>query len=83
MYTYVCVYYPVDPDSYTVVAWGLADLLDTNPVIRAIGVSHKASKDEFRQNIRSHSWSVFSFLLYYMRVPNDISTPRVRADSSS
>ena len=26
-----------------------------NPVIRAIGVSHTACKDEFRQNIRSHS----------------------------
>ena len=32
---------------------------DTQPVIRAIGVSHTACKDEFRQNIRSHSWSVF------------------------
>ena len=31
---------------------------DTQPVIRAIGVSHTACKDEFRQNIRSHSWSV-------------------------
>ena len=28
-------------------------------VIRAIGVSHTACKDECRQNIRSHSWSVF------------------------
>ena len=28
---------------------------DTQPVIRAIGVSHTACKDEFRQNIRSHS----------------------------
>ena len=28
---------------------------DTQPVIRAIGVSHTACKDEFRLNIRSHS----------------------------
>ena len=34
---------------------------DTQPVIRAIGVSHTACKDEFRQNLRSHSWSVLSF----------------------
>ena len=34
---------------------------DTHPVIRAIGVSHTACKDEFRQNLRSHSWSVFLF----------------------
>ena len=26
-----------------------------------IGVSHTTCKDEFRQNIRSHSWSVFLF----------------------
>ena len=32
---------------------------DAQPVIRAIGVSHTACKDEFRQNLRSHSWSVF------------------------
>ena len=34
---------------------------DTQPVIRAIaiGVSHTACKDEFRQNIRCHSWIVF------------------------
>ena len=36
---------------------------DTQPVIRAIGVSHTACKDEFRQNIRSHSWSVSSFFI--------------------
>ena len=30
--------------------------------IRAIGVSHTACKDEFRQNLWSHSWSVFLFL---------------------
>ena len=35
---------------------------DTQPVIRAIGASHTACQDEFRQNIRSHSWSVFLFL---------------------
>ena len=35
---------------------------DTQPVRRAIGVSHTAYKDELRQNIRSHSRSVFSFL---------------------
>ena len=29
---------------------------DTRPVIRSIGVSHTAYKDEFRQNLRSHSW---------------------------
>ena len=36
---------------------------DTQPAIRAIGVSHTACKDEFRQNLRSHSWSVFSFFI--------------------
>ena len=36
---------------------------DTQLVIRAVGVSHTACKDEFRQDIRSHSWSVFS--LFY------------------
>ena len=35
---------------------------ETQPVMRAIGISHTACKDEFRQNIRSHNWSVFSFL---------------------
>ena len=35
------------------------DYNNTQPVIRAIGVSHTACEDEFRQNIRSHSWSVF------------------------
>ena len=34
---------------------------DTRLVMRAIGVvSHTACKDEFRRNLRSHSWSVFS-----------------------
>ena len=34
-------------------------------VMRAIGVSHTACKDEFRRNLRSHSWwwSVFSFFI--------------------
>ena len=31
----------------------------------AIGVSHIACKDEFRRNLRSHSWSVFSFFIIY------------------
>ena len=36
---------------------------DTQPVIRAIGVSHTACKDEFRQNLRPHSsWSFFIFI---------------------
>ena len=26
-------------------------------------VSHTACKDEFRRNLRSHSWSVFSFFI--------------------
>ena len=39
---------------------------DTQPVIRAIGVSHTACKDEFRQYLRSHSWSVFSFFIIYL-----------------
>ena len=37
-------------------------LVNTQPVIRAIGVSHTACEDEFRRNLRSHSCSVFSFL---------------------
>ena len=37
---------------------------DTQPVIRAIGVSHTTCKDEVRQNIRSHSWmECISFFL--------------------
>ena len=31
--------------------------------MRAIGVSHTACEDEFRRNLRSHSWSVFSFFI--------------------
>ena len=38
--------------------------------MRAIGASHTACKDEFRRNLRSHSWSVFSFFIimrtYYL-----------------
>ena len=40
---------------------------DTQPVIRAIGVSHTACKYEFRQDIRSHSWMeecIFIFIIY-------------------
>ena len=33
--------------------------------MRAIGVSHTACKDEFRRNLRSHSWSAFSFFIIY------------------
>ena len=32
-------------------------------IIDRIGVSHTACKDEFRRNLRSHSWSVFSFFI--------------------
>ena len=35
---------------------------DTQPEIRAIEISHTACKDEIRQNLRSHSWSVALFL---------------------
>ena len=35
--------------------------------MRAIGVSHTACKDEFRRNLRSHNWSVFSFFIIYQR----------------
>ena len=31
--------------------------------IYSIGVSHTACKDEFRRNLRSHRWSVFSFFI--------------------
>ena len=41
---------------------------DTQLVIRAIGVSHTACKDEFRRNLRPHSWSVFSFFIIYMYI---------------
>ena len=34
--------------------------------MRAIGVSHTACKDEFRRNLRSHSWSVFSFFIIFL-----------------
>ena len=36
-----------------------------NLYIRAIGVSHTACKDEFRRNLRSHSWSVFVFFFIF------------------
>ena len=41
---------------------------DTQLVMRAIGVSHTACKDEFRRNLRSHSWSVFSFFIIYTSI---------------
>ena len=37
---------------------------NTQPEIRAIGVSHTACKDEFRRNLRSHSWCIFIFIIY-------------------
>ena len=43
---------------------------DTHLVIRATGVSHTACKDEFRRNLRSHSWYVFSFFISLMRTHN-------------
>ena len=38
--------------------------------LHIIGVSHTACKDEFRQNLRFHSWSVFSFfiVLFFRKV---------------
>ena len=30
---------------------------------KQIGVSHTACKDEFRQNLRFHSWSAFFFII--------------------
>ena len=33
-------------------------IIHTQPVIRAIGVSHTACKEVFPQNFRSHNWSV-------------------------
>ena len=36
--------------------------------MRAIGVSHTACKDEFRRNLRSHSWSAFSFFIIMVQV---------------
>ena len=31
--------------------------------IESYHISHTACKDEFRRNLRSHSWSVFSFFI--------------------
>ena len=39
---------------------------DTQPVIRAIGVSHTACKDEFRQNLRSHSCTAGVYFNFYI-----------------
>ena len=56
-------HHPVDPGTnYTAVPRESPTDEGTQPVIRATGVSHTACKYEFRQNIRSHSWGVFSFL---------------------
>ena len=44
--------------------WKLTNVLNYERIVTifAIGVSHTACKDEFRRNLRSHSWSVFLFL---------------------
>ena len=34
-------------------------------ILDYIIVSHTACKDEFRRNLRSHSWSVFSFFIMH------------------
>ena len=41
---------------------------DTQLVMRAIEVSHTACKDEFRRNLRSHCWSVFSFFIIKIEI---------------
>ena len=38
---------------------------ETQPVIRAIEVLHTDCKDEFGQNLGSHSWSVILFFILY------------------
>ena len=60
--------YRIYNTSYTILAKGIADLCpndDTQPVIRAIGVSHIGRKDQLRQNLRSYSWSVNNFFRIY------------------
>ena len=51
--------------------------------MRAIGVSHTACIDEFRRNLRSHSWSVFSFFMIifsgFLRTP----LPRMEISQTS
>ena len=47
---------------------------DTQPVIRAIGESHTACKDELRQDNRSHRRSVFFFVIIYYREPVPFSS---------
>ena len=37
--------------------------LEATYIMRAVEVSHTACKYEFRQNLRSHSWSVFHFYI--------------------
>ena len=48
-----------------VITWSPTYILneDTQPVIRAIGVSHTACKDEFRQSIRSQLECILSFII--------------------
>ena len=42
---------------------------DTQPVIRAIGVLHTACEDEFRQNIRSHSYVDCPYQVHFFNIP--------------
>ena len=60
----ICVFVSVLSELYISPTYILNE--DTQLVMRAIGVSHTACKDEFRRNLRSHSWSVFSFFLIYV-----------------
>ena len=45
--------------------------------MRAIGVSHTARTDEFRRNLRSHSWSVFSFLIISLALLDTVLTVKI------
>ena len=61
---WVCVLLLVDLDSHELVVTIYSDEREYNnkdiqPVIRAIGVSHTACKDEFRQKLLSHSAGVY------------------------
>ena len=53
---------------------------DTQPVIRAIRVSHTYCEDEFRQNLRSQSWSIFSYIKYLLSKtePERLSNATIR-----
>ena len=55
--------------------------MDTQLVMRAIGVSHTACKDEFRRNLLSYSWSVVSFFLILM-FPT-VARPTAKSNQSS